>query len=127
MPRRSGIGDARRDGLVHRAEQVHDLLVAPVGVDRLLVGAPAAGAAAVVHREHDVAVGGEELAVEAERVLVLAVRPAVDVEQRRVLLPGRVGGRLDDQAVDDGAVLALRGEVLVVAELELGQQGVVLT
>ena len=85
------------DRLVHGAEEVHDLHVAPVGEDGLLVRAPAARAAAVVDRQDDVAVGGEELAVEAEGVLVLSVRPAVDVEEGRVFLSGRKRGRLDHQ------------------------------
>ena len=74
--------------MVHRAEQVDDFLAAPVREDRLLERAAAAVAAAVVHRDDDVAVGGEELALEAERVLVLAVGTAVDPQQRRILLPG---------------------------------------
>ena len=70
---------------VHRAEQVHHFLVAPVGEDRLLEGVAAAVAAAIVHREHDVAVRGEQLALEVEGVLVLAVRTAVDPQQRGIL------------------------------------------
>ena len=79
--------------MIHRAEQVDDFLVAPVGEDRLLERAAAAVAAAVVHRDDDVAVGGEELALEVEGVLVLPVRPAVDPQQRRILAAGvEVGG-----------------------------------
>ena len=70
---------------VDGAEQVDHFEVAPVAVDRLLKRVAAAGAAAIVDREHDVAVGGEELAIERERVLVLPVRAAVDDQQRRIL------------------------------------------
>ena len=85
MPSRSGSARPIFCDVVHRAEQVDDFLVAPVGEDRLLVRAAAAVAAAIVHRDDDVAVGGEQLALEAERVLVLAVRAAVDAQQRRIL------------------------------------------
>ena len=44
--------------------QIHDFEIAPVGVNRLLPGIAAAGAAAIVDRQHDVAVRREELAIE---------------------------------------------------------------
>ena len=66
------------------AEQVDDLLVAPVRVNGLLERAAAAVAAAVVHGHHRVTVGGEQLPFEAERMLVLPVRPAVDAQQGRI-------------------------------------------
>ena len=88
-------------------------------MDRLLPRVAAAGAAAIVDRQHDVAVGGEELAIERERVLILSVRPAVDDQQRRILRAGLVARRLDDQAVDVGAVLALRLEILGRRQLQL--------
>ena len=94
--------------------------------DGLLERAAAPRAAAVVDRQNDVAVGREELSLEAERVIVLAVRPAVDVEQHRVALCRPVGRRLDHQAVDDGAVLARRGEILGDAQLEFAEPRVVL-
>ena len=98
-----GIDEAELLDVIHRAQQIDDFLVAPVGEDRLLVGAAAPVAAAVVHGDDDVAVGGEELALEVERVLVLPVRAAVDPQQRRIAPPGREGRRLDDQPVDFGA------------------------
>ena len=94
MPSRSGSAKPIVYDVVHRAEQIDDLLVAPVGEDRLLVGAAAAVAAAVVDGDDHVAVGREQLALEAERVLVLAVRAAVDAQQRRILAPGTVVGGL---------------------------------
>ena len=94
--------------VIHGAEQIDDFLVAPVGEDRLLVGAAAAVAAAVVDGDDDVAVGGEQLALEVERVLVLSVRAAVDAQQRRIAAPWRVSRRLDEQAVHLGAVPARR-------------------
>ncbi len=44
---------------------------------------------------------------------------------QRVLLPGHVGRRLHEQAVDEGAVLARGREVLRRPQLQLRQQGVV--
>ena len=72
------IGNALLDRFIHRAEQIDDFEIAPVAVDRLLERVAAARAAAIVDRQHDVAIGGEELAIERERVLILAVRAAVD-------------------------------------------------
>ena len=71
--------------VVHAGEQIDDFLVAPVGEDRLLVRLAAAVAAAIVHVEHRVAVRGEQLALEAERMLVLAVWAAVNAQQHRIL------------------------------------------
>ena len=87
------IRDADLLHVIHRAEQIDDFLVAPVGEDRLLVGAAPPVAATVVHRHDDVAVGRKQLPLEAERVLVLAVRAAVDAQQRRVFLPLRCRSR----------------------------------
>ena len=75
-----GIGDADGDGFVDAGEQVFDFVVAPVGGDGLGVVLAAAGAAAVVHVELGVALGGEPLAQEVEAVLVLSVGAAVDEE-----------------------------------------------
>ena len=113
-----GIGDAAGDGVVHAGEQIDDFLVAPVGVDGLLEGRAAPGAAAIVHLEHGIAVGGEELALELEAVLVLAVGAAVDVEDQRQLLPAGRTGWLGEQAVDDGAVLRGEGDVLGAGDLQ---------
>ena len=85
MPSRSRIGDAGADRLVDGAEQIHHFLVAPVGEDRLLIRRAAAVRAAIVHRQHGVAIRGEELAIEAEAIAVLAVRSAVDVQNHRQL------------------------------------------
>ena len=62
----------------------------------------------------------------AERVLILAVRPAVDPQQHRDLRAGDVADRLGQQAVDLGAVLALEADLLGRAELQLREQRVVL-
>ena len=92
----------------------------------LLEGAAPARAAAVIDREDDVAVGGEELLLEAEAPVVLAVRPAVDAQEHRVQLGRIVGRRFDEQPVDHGAVLALRGERLRDGQLQPREEGVVL-
>ena len=62
-------------GFVNRTQQIDDLETAPVGENRLLISVAAAGAAAIVDRQHDIAVCGQELAIEAERVLVLRFGP----------------------------------------------------
>ena len=63
-----GIGNTHRDSLIDAGQQIFDFEVAPVGGDRLGVVLPAAGAAAVVHVELGVALGGEPLAQEVEAV-----------------------------------------------------------
>src|SRR6185369_13215194 len=79
-----GVGEAGGDYVIDGGLQVDDFEVAPVRGDRGLILLAAAGAAAIVHVHDDVAVGGEELPLEVERVGVLAVRSAVDTEERRV-------------------------------------------
>ena len=103
----------RRDRVVDAGEQVLDLLVTPVGEDGARILRAAAGAAAIVDREHHVAVGREQLPLERravarqlERVVVLAVRAAVDPQDRRIAAPGDVVRRLDDLSVDLGAAAA---------------------
>jgi len=85
--------------MVDRSLQVEHLFIAPVGRDRELVFLAASRTAAVVHGDHNIAVGGEELALEVERVGVLSIRSAVDAQQGGVLLPRLIIRRLDDQAV----------------------------
>src|SRR5690606_37585922 len=77
------IGNAFTDRPVHAREQVHDLQVAPVGVDGLLVSGPPAGAAAVVHLQDGVAAGGKDLPDRVERVVVLPVGATVDPQDER--------------------------------------------
>ena len=89
-----------------RAEQVDDFEVAPVAVDRLLRSVAASGAAAIVDVQHHVAIRREELAIEVERVLILAVRTAVDDEDQRIARAGLVARRLDEDGADLGAVRA---------------------
>jgi hypothetical protein len=102
--------------VIHRAEQVHHFLVAPVREDRLLIGVPSSVAPAVVHGHDNVAVRGEELALEVERMFVLTVGTTVDPQQRRVSSTSSERRRLDDEAVDLGAVAARRREVFRRAE-----------
>jgi len=71
---------------IHRAQKVDDLFIPPVGIDGTLVGGAAPTAGAVVGGDDGVPVGGKQLPVEAELVLVLSVGPAVDPQQRRHLL-----------------------------------------
>ena len=82
MPSRSGSATPLLIGPVHAGQQIDDFEVAPVGVDRLLVLRAAARAAAVVHLQHGVAVGREDLADVVEAVVVLAVGAAVDPEDQ---------------------------------------------
>ena len=100
--------------------------MAPVGVDRGLELLAAARAAARIRGDDDVAVGREPLPLVLERVLELADRAAVDPQDGRVLLPRLVVGRLHDEAVDLGAVLALELRLLDRAEPELREPVVVL-
>ena len=126
MPSAIRIDEAELLHVVHGAEEVDDFLVAPVGEDRFLIRAAAAVAAAIVHRDDDVAVGGKELALEVERVLVLAVRAAMDAEQRGIASARHERRRLDDEAVDVGAVLARRREIFGRSELHASEPRVVL-
>src|SRR6476620_5493198 len=84
-PTRKRVGDPARNGRIHGTEEVDDLLVPPVAVDRGAVRLAAAVAAAVVHREHRIAVRGEQLPLEHERMVVLRARAAVDAEEERHL------------------------------------------
>ena len=83
-----GIGDAGRDRPVHSGQQIDDLEVAPVGVDGLLVLRAAPGSATVVHLQHGVAVGRQDLADLVEAVVVLSVGSAVNPEDQRELAGG---------------------------------------
>ena len=116
MPSRSGSARPIFSDVVHGAEQIGDFLVAPVGEYRFLIGAAPAVAAAIVDRHDHIAVRGEQLALEVERLFVLAVGPAMDSEKRRVLPPGDVAGWLDDEAVNLGAVATRGSEWLGRAE-----------
>ena len=113
------ISNALPNRFVNRTKQIHDFEVAPVGVDGLLIRIATTRAASVVDRQHDIAVRRQQLAIEAERVLVLSIRSTVDDEQRWISLSWLESRRLDDQAVHLGAVLALRREVFGRRELQL--------
>ena len=67
MPEPVRIRDADLLNVIHRAKQIDDLLVTPVGEDRFLIRAAPPAAPAVVHAHHDVAVRREDLPLEAER------------------------------------------------------------
>src|SRR5450432_2273579 len=108
--------------------------MAPVGDDAAGKFHAATVAAAIVDGQDHVAVGGEKLALELKRigvegqaVIVLAVGSAVNPEKSGIFFRGTVGGRLDHHAVDFGAVLAFEGDVFDGAELELGEERVVVS
>ncbi len=124
MPEPIGIGHAALDRPVHAGQQIDDLEVAPVGVDRLLVLRAAPRAAAIVHLQHGEAVGGEDLADVVEAVVVLPVGAAVNPEHQRQLSCRRAGWP-GQQAVDDGAVLGGEGDVLDARKRDLGHPRVV--
>ena len=86
------IGDAHLDDLIDHRLEIVDFVVAPVGPDRSRELRAAPGAAAVVDREHRVAVGGEPLPLEREAVLILTVRAAVNPQQHRDLRARDVAG-----------------------------------
>ena len=117
------VGHADGDRVIDRGQEVLHFLVPPVGVNRLLVFRAPAGAAAIVHRQDDVAVRRKELALEAERVLVLRVRSAVDAQQRRVAGAGLEGRGLHHEPVDHRAVTPPRREVLGGRELHRLEPG----
>ncbi len=81
------IGHAALDDVIDARLQILHFIVAPVGRDGPGILAAAAGAAAIIHGQHRVAVGGEPLCLCAEGVLILPVGTAVDAQQQRDLLP----------------------------------------
>src|SRR3569623_441670 len=97
--------------------QVDDFQIAPVGGDGGLILLAATGTAAVIDVHDHVAIGGEKLPLEIERVRVLPVGAAVDAKQGRVLFALHVGRRLGVQTVDLGPVLGFAGELFGGAEV----------
>ena len=82
------ISNALSNGFVNRTEQIHYLEVAPVGVNGFLIRVSTTRAASVIDRQHDVPLRRQQLAIEAERMLVLRIRSTVDDEQRWISLSG---------------------------------------
>src|SRR5262249_9304016 len=116
------IGDPQLHDLIDRGLQIVDLIVAPVGGDRLRELRPASGAPAIVHRQDGVAVRREPLPLEAEGMLVLRVRAAMNPEQHRNLRAWNEARRLRQQSVYFRAVLALRADLFDGSELERRKQ-----
>ena len=112
--------------MIHGPEQVHDFFVAPVRKDGLLIIASSSRAAAVIHREHDVAVRGKQLPIEAEAVGILPVWSAVNEKDHRMFLTCGKRRRLYDDAVNLGSVRALRCEGFSRSELQAGKECIVL-
>jgi hypothetical protein len=112
--------------VIHAGQQVLYFLVAPVGENRPPIHLAAAVAAAVVHGKNGVTVRGKKLALEVQLVLILPVRATMNAQQQRQLLRFVVSGRRDQQAVHHCAVFALERHVFGGAELQLGEQFIVL-
>jgi hypothetical protein len=62
------VGQPRGDGVVDSREEIGHLLVAPIREYAARELAAAAGAAAIINREHDVAMGCEQLPLERRPV-----------------------------------------------------------
>src|SRR3989442_3021877 len=87
--------------------QVLDFVVAPVGKNRARIFLAAAGTAAIVYCQDCVAVGGEKLALETKRMLVLSVWATVNAQQQRDLRSFRITHRISQQAVHFRSIFAL--------------------
>src|SRR4029079_701189 len=85
-------------------------LISPVCEDRLLIRGPAPVTATIIHRDNDIAVRGKQLALEVPRVPVLTIGTTVNAKQRRIPAAGQERVRLDDQAMNLGAILRRRAE-----------------
>src|SRR5260370_26685974 len=86
----------------------------------------AAWAAAIVLRQHRIAVRREHLALEAERMLILPVRSAVDAQEQRNLCSFHITNRISQQAMNVGSVFALKSNFFALRNLKFGHQRIVL-
>src|SRR6266516_1873550 len=108
-PRASGDVHAGRIHVAladHRIHAGHEIVVVRTGivvVDRVREGVAVASRAARVHVQHHVAVRREVLEHVAEPDVVHRERPAVDLEDQRVLLRRLERRRLDDPSLHAGA------------------------
>ena len=121
-----GIGQAARDRVVHRGEIVLDIDTSPSGENAHGEFFAAPSRAARVRHDDGVTVGGEELLLEVERVGVLRLRAAVRAQERGRF---RAGGRIDrvnDEAVNFGAVFAFEFRFFDASEFDRREPGVVL-
>ena len=85
------VGPALGDQEARGVHAVQDVDLAPAPLEALAVGAPVAGAAAVVDVAHRKAARGPELVAEGQLARGAAGRPAVALDDQRRALPG---GRL---------------------------------
>src|SRR3989441_6706264 len=106
--------------------QVLDFVVAPVGKNRARIFLAAAGTAAIVYCQDCVAVGGEKLALEANRMLVLSVWATVNAQQQRDLRSFRITNRISQQAVHFRSIFALETDIFSFSKPKLIQERVVL-
>src|SRR5690606_6783119 len=120
------VGDTLLDHVVRAGQQVDDAGFGPVGEQRFFPLPPAPGAAAVVRREHDVAGAREELPLEVELVGILAVRAAVDAQERRVAPAGLITNGLVEHGVHLVAVLRRVSDAAYVPEFNAGHELVVM-
>src|SRR5450755_2678224 len=98
--------------MVNPGEQVLDFFVAPIRDYYFCERNAAPAATAVIHAQHDKALGGKHLrlefiAIQTQRMIVLPIRAAMDPQDGRILLAGYERRRLDDKSMDLGAVPAL--------------------
>ncbi len=106
------IGDALSNGVIDERHVVLKVLIAPIRPDGFAVVLTVAGGAARVWKEHDIAVGGEELRKILELRVVRPYRPAMRAKKGGIFFPGNVIDGLVQVAVDYGAVFRFEGDVL---------------
>src|SRR5437762_13924113 len=94
----------------------------PVGKNRARIFLPAPGAAAIVHGQDCVTVGGEKLALETKRMLVLSVWATVYAQQQRDFCAFLVTNRISQQAVHFCPIFALETDICCFGKLKLIQQ-----
>ena len=90
-----GIGDSAGHGKIYCSQQVRDFLVAPVGKDAAGKFRAAPVASPIIDGQHHIAVRGENLplqfqriSVERQRVIVLSIWAAMNPQQRRIFFRG---------------------------------------
>ena len=89
------VGQSHVDHMIHPGVQIENLFLAPIAGNgnRILLSTPIA--APIVHLQNRVPSGGKHLPFERPRMLILAVRPAMNAEQQRNLRPRDIVHRLD--------------------------------
>src|ERR1700677_4224241 len=99
--------------------------MAPDGGDGFRIVLAAARAAAIIHVELGVTLGGYPLAEKVKAMLALSIWPAVDKEDHRHRRAGFKVRRPGEKPMDVRAVFALELNVLSGHEIQFGHQRVV--